>query len=57
MILYTRVGGAGGFTTQGPAVECGSCHDPHEAAATTTEVSFMRIENNNSNVCLSCHVK
>ncbi|GAB4348777.1 MAG: cytochrome c3 family protein [Gammaproteobacteria bacterium] len=51
MILYTQnfTGGSG------PSVECGSCHDPHEASS--TPVSFLRINNNNSNVCLACHIK
>lgn len=35
-----------------PFVECASCHDPH-----TTNTTFLRIENTNSNVCLACHVK
>lgn len=53
MILYTR-----SFTgTAGPAVECGSCHDPHEDNPGTGQVSFLRISNENSNVCLACHIK
>lgn len=51
MILYTRDFGG----TPGPSVECGSCHDPHEA--TPRPVSFLRIANDNSDVCLSCHIK
>ncbi|MCB1849747.1 MAG: hypothetical protein KDI83_03005 [Gammaproteobacteria bacterium] len=51
MILYTR-DFAG---TDGPSVECGSCHDPHEA--TERPVSFLRIANTNSDVCLACHIK
>lgn len=52
MILYTRndVGG-----TNQPFVECGSCHDPHENLA--RPVSFMRIDNAGSAVCLACHIK
>ncbi len=51
MILYTR-----DFSgTNGPSVECGSCHDPHED--TERPVSFLRIANNNSDVCLACHIK
>lgn len=51
IILYTRnfVGG------DGPSVECGSCHDPHES--TSRPVSFLRIANTNSDVCLACHIK
>ncbi|MCG7878747.1 MAG: cytochrome c3 family protein [Candidatus Thiodiazotropha endolucinida] len=51
MILYTR-----DFTgVDGPSVECGSCHDPHEETA--RPVSFLRIANTNSDVCLACHIK
>jgi hypothetical protein len=51
MILYTR-----SFSgTDGPSVECGSCHDPHEDTA--RPVSFLRISNANSEVCLACHIK
>ncbi len=35
-----------------PFVECASCHDPHSDKAT-----FLRTENTNSKVCLSCHDK
>jgi len=52
MILYTRSFSGGALT--GPSVECGSCHDPHEGGGT---VSFMRISNEQSNVCLTCHTK
>lgn len=53
MILYTR-----DFSgTNGPSVECGSCHDPHETTATAGAVNFMRIPNDNSDVCLACHIK
>lgn len=51
MILYTR-----DFSGQdGPSVECGSCHDPHED--TERPVSFLRVSNANSGVCLACHIK
>lgn len=51
MILYTR-----DFSgTDGPAVECASCHDPHES--TPRPVSFLRVSNDNSDVCLACHIK
>ncbi len=50
MILYTR-----DFGGDGPSVECGSCHDPHEDSA--RPVSFLRIANTNSDVCLACHIK
>ncbi|MGQ0524682.1 MAG: cytochrome c3 family protein, partial [Betaproteobacteria bacterium] len=31
----------------------GSCHDPHNYSNPT----FLRVANNTSNLCLSCHVK
>jgi predicted CXXCH cytochrome family protein len=49
MILYTRT--AFGTTTE-PFVECASCHDPH-----TATTMFLRTVNDNSRVCLSCHIK
>ena len=48
MILYTRA-----FATTGPSVECGSCHDPHS----DTNPTFLRVSNNQSGVCLACHIK
>ncbi len=53
MILYTRDNGG----ADQPFVECATCHDPHLGNGTATEVNFMRISNNNSDVCLACHVK
>ena len=50
MILYTRDNGG----VDQPFVECASCHDPHEGGGSP---NFMRIDNANSAVCLSCHVK
>jgi hypothetical protein len=58
--LYTRT-----FTTRGsgPAVECGSCHDPHVSEGQTgpngqvAGATFLRISNASSAVCTSCHVK
>ena len=49
MILYRRSFTAGA----GPSVECGSCHDPHNY----TNPTFLRVANNTSDLCLSCHVK
>lgn len=49
MILYARTNGG----AEQPFVECASCHDPHNAANGT----FLRVANDNSTVCLSCHVK
>ncbi|MBF0628370.1 MAG: cytochrome c3 family protein [Magnetococcales bacterium] len=51
MILYTR-------TLSGvvqPFVECASCHDPHNSTA--QPVSFLRMSNASSAVCLACHDK
>ena len=52
MMLYTRSFGG----TNGPSVECGSCHDPHTPAV-GTQVAFLRISNASSGLCLACHVK
>ncbi|MDB5953698.1 cytochrome c3 family protein [Ramlibacter sp.] len=54
MLLYTRAAVAGyvGQTDPEPFVECASCHDPH-----TSNTTFLRIKNDGSAVCLSCHVK
>ena len=52
-----------GTTLANGKVECGSCHDPHEersktGAATPAEsVYFLRIANDNSQLCLTCHLK
>lgn len=55
MILYARAPTLSGDTTSGffqPFVECASCHDPHSSNAT-----FLRIQNTQSAVCLTCHNK
>ncbi len=48
-------------TGSGPRVECASCHDPHGVApggfGTVINKSFLRKSNDNSQVCLTCHVK
>lgn len=51
--LYTRTvdSGARAGATE-PFVECASCHDPH-----TTNVTFLRVANTGSQLCLSCHIK
>ena len=45
----------------GPRVECGSCHDPHGVSPSgfggTINASFLRVANNSSQVCMTCHVK
>ena len=56
IILYTRNFTAGGG--MGPSVECASCHDPHASAASTgSDVNFMRVSTDQSEICLACHVK
>lgn len=48
-------------TGAGPRVECGSCHDPHGVSPTgfggLINGSFLRVSNQGSTVCLTCHVK
>jgi predicted CXXCH cytochrome family protein len=56
MILYARTATFAGDATSGfyqPFVECASCHDPHSDVNPT----FLRISNNQSGVCLTCHNK
>jgi hypothetical protein len=57
MILYTRTDGPLGAAE--PMVECASCHNPHNASTFIADesVSFLRIPNNNSNLCTTCHDK
>lgn len=46
---------AAGLRFYGPSanqVECSTCHDPHDA---TTASAFLRISNDSSNLCMSCH--
>ncbi|MBI5399944.1 cytochrome c3 family protein [Candidatus Saganbacteria bacterium] len=50
-------GASGSLPLEGAArnrVECGTCHNPHERGAGS---KFLRIENTNSNLCLTCHQK
>lgn len=47
---------AAGIRFFGPAsdqVECASCHNPHDP----TNRPFMRVTNDYSNLCLTCHIK
>jgi predicted CXXCH cytochrome family protein len=48
IILFTNNAGV-----SGPSVECASCHDAH----TPNNGTFLRVSNNGSGLCLSCHVK
>ena len=53
MALYTRTVTIAGATQPAtPYVECASCHDQHVENAT-----FLRIDNTESKVCLTCHTK
>ena len=49
--LFNRSFAAG----TGPSVECATCHDPHRSGAGV--VTFLRISNTGSALCLSCHTK
>ena len=48
-------------TGNGPRVECASCHDPHGVPTagfgTVIQPTFLRISNDGSQVCLTCHIK
>ncbi len=48
-------------TGDGYEVECASCHDPHgipsAGTGSTFFPSFLRTTNDESRVCLSCHIK
>jgi len=57
MILYTRdeTTVAGGAQ---PFVECGSCHDPHNSGSEdANNVQFLRVQNQASQICTTCHDK
>ena len=58
MLLYTRSDGIGSGGLVEPFVECGSCHDPHNSSTqSATQVAFLRISNQASQVCTACHIK
>jgi mono/diheme cytochrome c family protein len=48
-------------TGEGAEVECASCHDPHGVpsgtASSTFNLTFLRVSNTGSAVCLTCHNK
>lgn len=50
--LFNRAFAAG----VGPSVECATCHDPHIGTGGGA-VTFLRISNAGSALCLSCHTK
>lgn len=43
-----------GTTPATATLECGSCHDPHGVAGVP---AFLRVSNNNSELCFTCHIK
>ena len=54
MLLYARAD----LGTVQPFVECGSCHDPHNASTEgPSSVAFLRTANTASRICTSCHTK
>jgi len=58
IILYTRDFSGVGGDANAPSVECASCHDPHvESKDAATQVSFLRVSQAGSGVCLACHTK
>ena len=59
MILYTRNDAINGSGEVEPFVECASCHDPHNSSTEIVgeQVSFLRVSNQNSDLCLTCHDK
>ena len=65
-VTYNNVAGPGGdiaFNAQpaslpfygatGDQLECATCHNPHEA----TNLKFLRVNNVNSSLCVTCHIK
>jgi hypothetical protein len=52
MILYTRTDGPAGATGE-PMVECGSS----STFVANQSVSFLRIPNDSSQICTTCHIK
>lgn len=59
VILYTRNDAINGAGEVEPFVECASCHDPHNSGTEIIgqQVSFLRVTNQNSDLCLTCHDK
>jgi len=48
--LYTRSDEVSGQNL--PFIECSSCHDPHSSNS-----NFLRLQNEGSQLCLTCHIK
>ncbi len=58
MLLYARSDPALDGGALQPFVECGSCHDPHNASTSGAgSVAFLRIQNTASQICTTCHTK
>ena len=59
VILYTRADAINGSGETEPFVECASCHDPHNSSTEIVgeQVSFLRVSNQSSDLCLTCHDK
>ncbi len=38
-------------------LECPTCHDPHEYGSTVNKAPFLRMSNDNSDMCRACHNK
>jgi len=54
MLLYAR----SDLGVTEPFVECGSCHDPHNSStAGAGSVAFLRMTNDASQICTTCHIK
>jgi predicted CXXCH cytochrome family protein len=52
-VVATNLGVPLATALPGTKVECSSCHSVHD----TTYMPFLRISNDNSAICLACHVK
>jgi predicted CXXCH cytochrome family protein len=46
-------GGTEDLPLFGAKMECATCHNAHDGSAT----NFLRATNNNSDLCVSCHIK
>jgi predicted CXXCH cytochrome family protein len=49
---------SGSIYTNADQVECGTCHNPHEpTVANGGNAKFLRVDNTNSALCVTCHIK
>lgn len=51
------LGGSAFFGAAGQNLECASCHKVHEPGTPGTTAPFLRVSNDRSALCLSCHNK